>query len=105
MFYSVLSPDNRQHLNGIVPSLSCVARFIAQTLRAPLIGCQLARAAGSPLASRRRRAKLPLALHQLDGTAVVDPEVPGRRPAGMTDFYEARNPHPQIQGVALGHDP
>jgi hypothetical protein len=31
--------------------------------------------------------------------------VAGRRPAGMARLDKGRNPHAQIQGEALGHDP
>jgi hypothetical protein len=31
--------------------------------------------------------------------------VAGRCPARMAGLHETRNPHPQIQGIALGHDP
>jgi hypothetical protein len=43
---------------------------------------------------------------EIKGTGpVTDPEVADRRLAGMARLRKGRNPHAQIEGKALGHDP
>src|SRR5215211_8679100 len=70
-----------------------------------LVGRQLARATGPALARRGGRSGLPLAPDELDREAVADPEVAGRRPAGMAGRDKARDAHAKIQGIAAPHDP
>jgi hypothetical protein len=48
---------------------------------------------------------MPCSPYELDGEAVADSKVAGRRPAGMTRRDKVGDPHPEIEGIAVTHDP